>query len=57
MINLQDFIGSSNLFKKFEVDDLLFVEIICPVEEDESANRLWWHNNFFFVCHGGGKWY
>src|SRR4030095_5517144 len=47
MINVQDFIRNTNLFKKFEVDDLLFAEIICPVEEDESASKLWWHNNFF----------
>ncbi len=53
MINLEDFIGSSNVFKKFEVDDLLFVEIVCPVEEDESANRLWWHNNFFSYAMAG----
>jgi AraC-like DNA-binding protein len=44
MINLQDFIDNSSLFKKFEVDDLLFVEFKCPVEEDGTS---WWHNNFF----------
>lgn len=53
MINIQDFIGSSNLFKKLEVDKLLFVEIICPVEEDESADRLWWHDNFFSYAIAG----
>ncbi len=53
MINLQDFIGNSNLFKKFEVDDLLFVEIVCPVEEDESAGSLWWHDNFFSYAMAG----
>ena len=45
MINLQDFIGNSDMFKKFEVDDLLFVEFKCPIEEQKSI--LWWHNNFF----------
>ncbi len=53
MINLQDFIGNSNLFKKFEVDDLLFVEIVCPVEEDESSGSLWWHDNFFAYAMAG----
>ena len=47
MINVQDFIGNSNLFRKFKVDELLFVEIVCPVEDDESDERLWWHHNFF----------
>ena len=47
MINVQDFIGNSNLFRKFKVDELLFVEIVCPVEDDESDERLWWHDNFF----------
>ena len=41
------------MFKKFEVDDLLFVEIICPLEEDESAERLWWHDNFFSYAIAG----
>lgn len=45
MINLQDFIGNSELFKKFQVDDLLFVEFKCP--HDESKTSIWWHNNFF----------
>ena len=53
MINVQDFIGNSNLFKKFEVDDLLFVEIVCPVEDDESAESSWWHDNFFSYAIGG----
>lgn len=53
MINVQDFIRNSNLFKKFVVNELLFVEIICPVEEDESANNLWWHNNFFSYAMAG----
>jgi AraC family transcriptional regulator, exoenzyme S synthesis regulatory protein ExsA len=53
MINLQDFIANTTLFKKFEVDDLLFVEIICPVEEDESADSLWWHDNFFSYAMAG----
>src|SRR5687767_289966 len=45
MINLQDFIGNSGLFKKFAVDDLLFAEFKCP--HDDSKTNVWWHNNFF----------
>ena len=53
MVNVQDFITSNNIFKKFEVDDLLFVEIICPVETDPSGTNLWWHNNFFSYAMAG----
>jgi AraC family transcriptional regulator, exoenzyme S synthesis regulatory protein ExsA len=51
MINMQDFIGHTTHFKKFEVDDLLFVEIVCPVEE--SPPELWWHDNFFSYAIAG----
>jgi len=53
MLNVQDFIGNSNMFKKFKVDDLLFAEVICPVELDESDERLWWHDNFFSYAIAG----
>jgi AraC-like DNA-binding protein len=53
MINLQDFIAHTTVFKKCEVDDLLFVEIICPVEDEEPENSLWWHNNFFSYAIAG----
>ena len=53
MLNVQDFIGNSNMFKKFKVDDLLFAEVICPVELDESDERLWWHDNFFSYAFAG----
>lgn len=45
MVNVLDFIRSTQLYKKFQVDDLLFVEFKCPYEE--SASGIWWHNNFF----------
>lgn len=45
MINMQDFITSTTQFKKFEVDELLFAEFICPAEDGDSS--AWWHNNFF----------
>jgi AraC-like DNA-binding protein len=51
MLNLQDYIGNSDLFKKFVVDDLLFVEYKCPLTDATSS--VWWHNNFFaFVLSG-----
>jgi AraC-like DNA-binding protein len=51
MLNLQEYIGNSDLFKKFIVDELLFVEYKCPLTESKSS--VWWHNNFFaFVLAG-----
>jgi len=44
MINLQEFIGSNAFAKKFAVDELLFAEFKCPLNEKSS---VWWHNNFF----------
>ena len=52
MVNAQDFISNTTLFKKFEVDDLLFVEIICPVDSEPPGN-LWWHDNFFSYAIAG----
>src|SRR5687768_4735942 len=51
MINLLDFIRTTELYKKFQVDDLLFVEFTCPY--DESKTGLWWHSNFFAFVFGG----
>ncbi len=45
MQNLLDFIRETNLYRKFEVDSLLFAEFKCPA--DESKSNIWWHNNFF----------
>lgn len=51
MINMQDFIGSSQLFKQYKVDELLFAEFECP--PDKYPVSSWWHNNFFaFVLTG-----
>ncbi|HLA57726.1 MAG TPA: hypothetical protein VK622_03145 [Puia sp.] len=51
MLNLQDFVANSALFKKFEVDELLFIEYKCPIDQPKSS--IWWHNNFFaFVLAG-----
>jgi AraC-like DNA-binding protein len=51
MINMQEFIGSSQLFKQFKVDELLFAEFECPPEK--YPTNSWWHHNFFaFVLSG-----
>jgi len=44
MVNLQEFIGSNSFARKFAVDELLFAEFKCPINEKSS---VWWHNNFF----------
>jgi AraC-like DNA-binding protein len=42
---MQDFIASTPFAKKIQVDDLLFAEFKCPL--DERKSMIWWHNNFF----------
>ena len=51
MVNMLDFIRKTDLYKKFQVDDLLFVEFKCPY--DDSATGIWWHNNFFAFIFSG----
>lgn len=46
MLNVQDFLRNKQVFRKFEVDDLQFVEVVCRVDDDDTENQ-WWHNNFF----------
>lgn len=45
MINMQEFIAKSPFAKKIEVDELLFAEFKCPL--DQTKSEVWWHNNFF----------
>jgi AraC family transcriptional regulator, exoenzyme S synthesis regulatory protein ExsA len=45
MENLLDFIKKTDLYRKFEVDDLLFAEFKCPYDDTKSG--IWWHSNFF----------
>lgn len=45
MVNLQNFIETTDLAKKLKVDELLFAEFTCPLDEERS--NIWWHNNFF----------
>ena len=45
MINMEEFIEKSPFAKKISVDELLFAEFKCPM--DEKKSNIWWHNNFF----------
>lgn len=51
--NLQDYITSSGLFKTLRVDDLLFVEYRCLVED--PASDIWTHHNYLAYVLGGKK--
>ena len=53
MINVQDIIENRHLFRKFKVDELLFAEIKCPVEDDEPVSSFWWHDHFFAFAMAG----
>jgi AraC-like DNA-binding protein len=53
MLNLYDFILNSNLYKKFKVNDLLFCEYKCPIEDELAGS--WSHNNFFVYVLSGKK--
>jgi AraC-like DNA-binding protein len=52
MINIQDFLRNKQVFRKFEVDNLQFVEVVCRVDDDMSEHQ-WWHNNFFSYAISG----
>jgi len=53
MINLQDMIIESKLYKTIKVDDLLFVQYECLVKEDNA--QIWAHNNYLAYVLGGKK--
>ncbi len=53
MANLYDFVSESRLFRKFELNELLFVEYRCLVEDAQS--RIWSPNNYFAYVLGGKK--
>lgn len=55
MTNVYDFVTNSNLFKKFEVNDLLFVEYKCLFPENKVA--YWTSSNYFIYVLGGRKRY
>ena len=53
MLNVYDYISDSRMFKTFKVDDLLFVEYKCII--DETRLGYWTHNNYFMYVVGGKK--
>lgn len=53
MLNIYDFISDSRMFKTFKIDDLLFVEYKCIIEETKTG--YWTHNNYFIYVLGGKK--
>ena len=55
MINLFDYINKNERYKKFVIDDLLFVEYKCVVEETKAG--IWSDTNYFvFVTSGKKMW-
>ena len=55
MVNLYSAIKESCLFKKIEINELLFVEYTCMQEENKFG--IWSHNNYFaFISSGKKMW-
>lgn len=55
MINLFEYISDSKNYKKFVIDDLLFVEYKCVVDETKAG--IWSDTNYFvFVTSGKKMW-
>ena len=55
MINLFEYINESRNYKKFVIDDLLFVEYKCVVDETKAG--IWSDTNYFvFVTSGKKMW-
>lgn len=55
MLNIHSFIRESNYYKKLKIDDLLFVEYKCLVEEVKAG--IWSDVNYFvFVTSGKKMW-
>jgi AraC-like DNA-binding protein len=55
MISLLDFLYDNSLFKQFKVNDLLFVEYKCVV--DDVKVKIWSkHNYFIYVLSGKKVW-
>lgn len=51
--NLQDYILHSRLFKTYSVDELLFVEYRCLI--DDPTSDIWAHHNYLAYVLGGEK--
>jgi len=53
MVNLYSAIKSSNIYRKMEVSELLFVEYTCMREENKFG--IWSNNNYFAFISSGKK--
>ncbi|MEP7109149.1 MAG: AraC family transcriptional regulator [Ferruginibacter sp.] len=53
MLNLYSAIKENCLFKKIEINELLFVEYTCM--QDETKFGIWSHNNYFAFISSGKK--
>jgi len=53
MVNLQDYIHESDLFKTIRIDDLLLVDYRCLIGDRES--EIWNHTNYLAYVVGGEK--
>lgn len=55
MLNIYDFVNENRASRKFRVDELLFLDYDCPV--DDERLETWTHINFFFyMLRGNLKW-
>src|SRR5210317_400878 len=55
MLDLYGYIKSSNHFKKLQINDLLFIEYKCLVNESKAG--IWSDTNYFvFVTSGKKMW-
>ena len=56
MINVYDFMKSLPPTKRLSVNDLLFAEYKCPL--DDTRFDMWTHHNYFvYVIKGKKKWF
>jgi len=53
MLNIYDFVVNNTLYKKFVVDELLFIEYKCLFPEEKTL--YWTSNNYFVYVLGGRK--
>lgn len=53
MVSLLDFVNDNSLFRQFKVNDLLFVEYKCVV--DDVKLKIWSRHNYFIYVMSGKK--
>jgi hypothetical protein len=53
MLDIHEFISNSDYYKKYKVNDLLFVEYKCLIQDTKTG--YWTPNNYFVYVVGGKK--